>query len=287
MTTTSIVFSKDRALQLDLMINSVKMNLGIHKHMAVLYTCSKIEYEKSYEILKREHPDVLFVQQGLSFYHDLLTCLYAYNDKFITLFTDDNIVYRKSQTTPFDLDSIFHNTLIFCMSLRLGINTTKRDYGDGVLRNDNIPPSITGLGDRHMYWNRTSVLVGGYWAYPLSVDGHIYRREDISYMFHTMNGWPESTTVPQNPNALESYMQRFFFEYPIGMAAEKQSCVVNSPNNRVQNSHKNLFGTQYLHDIDYINQAYLKGVRINPAIFNNINITCPHQELNLLEGLSL
>ena len=60
---TSIVFSKDRPLQLDLCLQSIKKNFFADSRILVLYTTSK-GYDKSYEQLITEHPSVMFLKQS-------------------------------------------------------------------------------------------------------------------------------------------------------------------------------------------------------------------------------
>ena len=140
---TSIVFSKDRALQLDLTLNSIKSHIPctqyeypIHR-IDVLYTTSK-EHENSYQTLIKEHRDVNFVKQSASIFTDIKKLVDTSLDEHVCFFTDDNIVYRELSLTQEDIKLAFENQ-VSCISLRLGKNTVMRDYGDGVLRQDALP----------------------------------------------------------------------------------------------------------------------------------------------------
>ena len=81
-------------------------------------------------------------------------------------------------------------------------------------------------------------------------------------------------------------MQRFHFEVPAFMAAPIYSCVVNSPNNRVQSSHSdNLSGSVYPLVPYELNEQFQKGRRLNLDRINFGDIDCPHQEIDILKGL--
>ena len=69
------------------------------------------------------------------------------------------------------------------------------------------------------------------------------------------------------------------------MASLKTSCVVNSPNNRVQNTIKNRHGDEFSYDAQFLNEKFLGGYRINLDHIDFPEIVCPHQELDILKGL--
>ena len=305
---TSIVFSKDRPLQLDLCLQSIKKNFFADSRILVLYTTSK-GYDKSYEQLITEHPSVMFLKQSHNIFDDIQSIVSSkyfddmsetyravYSDPFedVTFFTDDDIIYKDLGITEEDVSLAFENDAC-CISLRLGANTTMRDYGDGVLRGDAVPSEVMRLGNL-LAWNRTSIPIGGYWAYPLSVDGHIFK---VSYMkkfldelcvlnTHYSNlGMPRAKHAwSQTPNEFESKLQRFFFDLPPLMTCTEYSAVVNSPNNRVQNTAANRSGDVYNYTALDLKDEFDEGRRIKLDDVTIENIVCPHQEINILEGLS-
>jgi hypothetical protein len=280
---TSIVFSKDRPLQLDLTLKSIKKNMPIVEHVTVIYTTSNHEdFILAYQKLISEHPGVKFVKQGDDIYKDILNNL---RYKYTIFFTDDDIVYRPCISTTKEVDEIMDIKEVFCISFRMGLNTTKRDFGDGTLKDDIVPGVYVSEDKNHIFWNRTSVPVGGYWSYPLSVDGHLFLTSDLRYMTHSINNFLVQAPTPETPNQFECFLQRFFFEYPAFMCAEKISCVVNSPNNRVQSDFANRFGDNFNYSPEYLNQLYLMGKRLNLEKFKELEIHSPHTELDLLNAI--
>ena len=302
---TSIIFSKDRALQLDLTLKTIKQNFVLCDSVVVLYKTSEQEHEESYENLKTEHPNVSFYKQSCSIFFDILSIINNSTSDYICFFTDDDIVYRKADITEDNLYQLFHladdsgePVDVVCLSLRLGLNTTKRDFGGGLL-DDKMPSSVlrpTSLLSSPLFlWGFTSLPAGGYWSYPLSVDGHIFKKETIltfcieleilNKHYENMGEPREKWCWKQNPNEFESKLQRFYFDVPNAMAALEISCVVNSPNNKVQNQIPNRFGNDFSYAAADLNNHYKSGKRLDVNNINFDNIVCPHQEIDILEGL--
>tara|TARA_R100001377_G_scaffold65014_1_gene40456 strand:+ start:211 stop:1092 length:882 start_codon:yes stop_codon:yes gene_type:complete len=290
---TSIIFSKDRALQLDLTLKTIGKNFDLCDDVIVIYKTSERQYKESYENLKAEHPNVSFYEQSHSLFVDILGIVSGAASNYVCFFTDDNIVYRKVSINNLQLNHVF-NSGASCLSLRVGVNTTQRDYGDGTLRNDNIPGEVFS-DPPFIVWNRTSIPTCGYWAYPLSVDGHIFKREtmlEFCIELEVLNKHYQHRGIPrenwcwsQTPNEFESKLQRFYFDLPVMMYALEQSCVVNSPNNRVQSYAENRSGDQFSYTPSELNHLYMSGKRLNVDKIDFSDIVCPHQEIDILEGL--
>jgi hypothetical protein len=289
---TSIIFSKDRALQLDLTLKTIRDNFSESSTTSVLYKTSSDKHDKSYENLKLEYPEVVFVKQSTSIFFDVMLLVNNSTTEYVCFFTDDDIVYNSVNISDDQLNNVF-NVGCCCLSLRLGINTIKRDYGDGVLRNDSVP-RYNSLPP-FIVWNRTGIPVGGYWSYPLSVDGHIFKKDvilgfctelEVLQRHYEYKGVPrEHWCWKQTPNEFEAKLQRFWFDLPPLMASFEHSCVVNSPNNRVQEHVENRSGDTFSYSATDLNEYYLNGKRLNVQKINFNNIVCPHQELDILKGL--
>lgn len=269
---TTIIFSKDRPLQLDLCLQSVSKN-WINEDIIVVFKDSSEKYLTAYEKLKTEHPKIIFVRQSCGFGDALKIAMsYCCNSRYIAFLTDDNIVYKKCNNNIEEIHSIMSIPDICCISMRMGLNITKRD-------NHNVPLPIFSKIGNYAVWNRTNYLAQSYWNYPLSLDGHIFRKETIYWIID------EIIYSSSGPNKLEQLMQRFFFEIPSFCACEMTSCVVNSPNNRVQDHFQNWHGQTYGYHQDNLLEIYENGDRIK---FENIlftGIDCPHKEVDILQGL--
>lgn len=279
----NIIFSKNRPLQLDLALQSIDKNWG--GNTVVIYDLSD-EYRKAYKQLQKDWQSVRFVDQNLSridkIVLDALIEGVSDGQKAVCFFTDDNIVYRPAHQYLYDK---IVNCRFACFSLRLGININMRDFGDGILREDSVP-QLNKYSEvpQTIFWNRTQIPPGGYWSYPLSVDGHIFNIETMLETIKEICSWDKEL---RTPNDLESILQRFWFEYPALMLCPVESCVVNSPNNRVQESVKNRSGDHYYVDPRKALKDFNDGKRlsIDSLIPSLPKIVSPHQELNLMESL--
>ena len=167
----------------------------------------------------------------------------------------------------------------------MGTNIVLRE-SHGQIFQDNLPPKeeVFYVFDDIIAWNRTSIPTGGYWSYPLSVDGHIFRKSDIVSFVDEIICWANNgccKKIKDTPNSFEAILQRFYFELPPLMASFDKSVVVNSPNNRVQDDFENYAGEKFSFSQEYLNQQYLDGYKIDFSSIDFSNIQCPHQELNL------
>lgn len=276
----TIIFSKDRPLQLDLTLQSLLKNFPQSTQISVLYKASDNNYLYAYRMLKENYlHDVKIISETELFsqiYKECHTSL-----PYVNFLTDDCIVYR-----PIVLDKGFENLIsdssVCCFSLRLGLNTKYRSH-DGVKFNDSIP-RFQKL-DEFLLWNRLSIPSGGYFSYPLSVDGHIYNRELMKTLVWKVKQVAEYVDdIPTNlwtPNTFESLLQKFFFDIPLTMICHEHSSVVNSPNNRVQKTHKNSFGQEFNYNQADLLQKYMGGFRLDLNSIDFSNIETPHQELKL------
>lgn len=283
---SSIIFSKDRALQLDLTLKSILQNFSQCNQITVITKCSKREHCDSYKILREEYKNISFVKQSDSIFRDISRCVSRVKNKYVSFFTDDNIVYREvglNYNGFNSLEDLFNLNDACCLSLRLGKNTVTRDYGDGVLRPDNVPPLA--WSDPYLLWNRTSIPPGGYWSYPLSVDGHIFKKQDMMRFCKELSILDKTLSFKQTPNEFEGKLQRFWFDIPPVMASLEYSCVVNSPNNRVQNHMQNWHGREFSYSPIKLNNMFRRGCRLDMEDIDFSDISCPHQEIDITKGL--
>lgn len=114
----AIIFSKDRPLQLDCLLRSIKKNLKEVNDIKVLY---KTKFVESYDKLKKRYPDVIFIEE--TFFHADFIRLVKESSKYIGLFVDDCILFREVDDIQ---DAFFDNVDI--VSLRLGANITKKEH---------------------------------------------------------------------------------------------------------------------------------------------------------------
>lgn len=289
---SSIIFSKNRPLQLDLCLKSLS-NLDMDYVPTVIYDCDE-EYREAYETLKQEHDGVEFWKQGKSLFRDVLNRIVTSDCDWTFFLTDDCIVYRKTAIlSDVVLTEIFKDPLVSSFSLRLGLNTNKRAYllGDNKIKMIDDPLrrfewQVVYRNNRGMVcYDRTQHLYGGYWNYPFSVDGHIYRTKDLFDWVDEVCYIEPIKKWKQTPNEFERSLQRFVQELPPFVIMNESSSVVNSPNNRVQDTITNINGHDFAFNARDLLKMYNAGHRINPEKIDFSEVFCAHMELNILEGL--
>ena len=189
----------------------------------------------------------------------------AIDDRLFTcFFTDDDIVYR-----PISSDLLFQldDETVLCFSLRLGKNLR-------VSYSRNRPMALRGdisLGEQFLKWKWTESPFD--FGYPLSLDGHIFRTEEIRYLTESISF--------QNPNTYEASLQTLTFPPRDYMTSYQHSVLVNSPNNIVQNVFPNRRAEVHAYSTRYLNSAYLAGNIIDIESIDFTNIIGCHQELFL------
>ena len=276
---TSIVFSKNRPLQLDLTIASIKKNFSDCDEVIVLHNNDE-QFRQAHHTLHNEHHDIFSWCQSYSLFKDVLHAIKVSKNNYICFFTDDDICFEKVPQTNYD--NIFAETNLQCLSLRMGLNITERSH-DNVTFPDK-PKHTQAHGD-FIFWSKTLHSYGSYWSYDLSVDGHIFRRTDMENMVDELCYLESRYKWDQTPNKFESALQRF---WPISanvMGSFTSSKVVNSPNNRVQDSHKNRSGDVFSYDSEFLLGRYMSGARIKLDCLDFSNIRCPHTEIDLIKGI--
>lgn len=273
---SALVFSKNRALQLDLLLNSIKQNFKQCAEIFVLFKTDD-KHKESYKILQKEHKYVTFVEQK-DFYSDIVNIISDAKYDSTVMFTDDDIVYRKIDIHPNILQQLQNNNFA-CFSLRLGMNITKRQIGTIFV--DELRP-IFGNNNGAMMWNRTEYSPFSYFGYPLSVDGHIFSTIKLYNIFADIEHSYKRYSFLETPNKLETLLQRFFFEIGHVMVCDRNSSVVNSPNNRVQEEYQNRAGDKHSYCEDHLLQLYMTGKRINLQDLDFSEVNCPHTEIKLV-----
>lgn len=261
----SIVFSKDRASQLHLLLSSLYKNAPGIFNINVLYTSSNEEFERGYEklkeICKENFWNVNFIKESNNFKEDVMNLLKS-EYKYTTFFTDDDVLFD-----AIDYETI-ENSLsqedIFCFSLRLGTNTTYC-YSE----NQNNQIVLSGEKDNYIFWDWQKSWYD--FGYPLSVDGHIFRTKEIYKLSKPINF--------SSPNYFEGGLQ-IYEDFPKKfMSSYKKSKLVGVPVNLVNNSHPNLNGQKYKFSTKYLNDNFLNEVFIKLDLMSFTDIIGAHQEI--------
>lgn len=240
----AIIFSKNRASQLLLLLESIDRHASSLFKISVLYKSTNDRFKDGYEIVKSKYPSVNWVEESNDFRSDLMSLFDE--SKYTCFFTDDDVFYQ-------DVSDDMLNRMgddVFCFSMRLGKNT-KRCY----TMNANNVLIVDREGDGYIYWDWTKHYLD--LGYPLSVDGHIFRTNEIRKMINKIQF--------HNPNTLEGNLQMFESLPREKMCAYETSRLVGVPNSPSNE--------------EYLNNKLLSGINIDINKMDFINIIGCHQEI--------
>ena len=218
----AIVFSKDRAAQLKLFLDSIFENANGIFNLNVFVEYTGDEYRKAYDLIVSDskYSDVNFIYPRDDFKERVIDVIKDKCDYF-TFFLDDDIIYNKVELADIT-NTIESDDDLVCFSLRLGENTTKC-YTLGA---DNVMHDMEINGDV-MKWDWTLHYLD--FGYPFSMNGHVFRRSDILKLVKKINF--------VNVEELEMGLFDFCDVFPRNMMASyTTSRLVNVPAGRVQQS---------------------------------------------------
>ena len=259
---TAVVWSKDRACQLDLLLTSLERNAPGVFSPKVLYRSTSSGHEHGYDLCRSRFPDVHFQFDGAAPAF-LARLLIDHGHDHACFFTDDSVLYRELPFFP-KLDS---RTL--CFSLRLGKNTT----WCYPLAKEQALPRLLSNGDM-LRWHWTDAEHD--FSYPASVDGHVFRSTALTA---ALRDCPTNA----NPNQIEEHLVKHFErDRRTLMAAYPHSCLVGIPVNTVSTTHRNRHGEQHSISPDFLLASYLRGERIDLDALDFSDVRGAHQEIELV-----
>lgn len=241
-----LVFSRDRAAQLDLLLRSLDRHAEPERTVTIWYA-STPAFRDGYKALAVAP----FTEEKGDFDHHLRSALTNCHDDTVTFFCDDDIMFGSSRYPP----SWLLEEDVLTVSLRLGKQNAQMPLPEGfpIWEWQGLP--------RHDF------------GFPASVDGHTFRVSDVLKMI----GEEE---IP-NPTMLETVMALRVESLgrPL-MACYENQCLVGVPVNRVSPSSGVEHGRIWPQTTAGMNERFLAGQRIDlDAIdFSQVN-SCHHEFL--------
>lgn len=252
----TIVFSKNRAMQLHALLFSYFHYTRNAGPVKVIFTCSTGRHFEAYRILQEELKElpIEFVKET-DFPVQLKKMVKSIDADRIFFMTDDGIFLDH-----FDLnDCLQYNPLEYIFSLRLGKDFT---FCYSHNRKQEIP-TFNGTERQLLHtWVWADLENSPDWSYPLSVDATIFWRKEIDTILDLI--------AFKSPSSLESQMQLYvdLFKNREGVCYTKTK-YVNVPCNIVQNEFNNI--TTGTFSTDDLLQKFLNGQRINWEKLGNLN----------------
>ena len=258
-----IIFSKDRPLQLHMLLKSMIHYASPSIDPYIIYNASNEKFNNAYEEFFHENKNFfnMAINDNKGFYKTLIDLLKNINSTKIIFFVDD--IFFKNNLKWADVSCYDCKKVI--PSLRLSPNL---NFCYTVNDVQILPPLIRKDNKIFWYWHE-----GDYdWGYPLSLDGNIYDRQEILKLIISLEF--------DTPNTLELSMQVYRKEFlkRIGVCF-LESIIVNNPINRVQADIPNLHGG--LHQ-DYLLEIWNEKKRINFSKYKGFVNVSAHQELEYI-----
>lgn len=259
---TAIVFSKNRPIQLHALLESMFLNTNMPKeNVHVLYKADH-EYIWPMEELKLAFPEVNFHPE-FDFRTQTMDLVNKAKSQ-VVFFTDDDVFKDKVDFRTV-LQVLELNHQVFCFSLRLGKHL---DFCYSTQQPQGVPQGHT--KDSFFFWNWKGTDWD--WNYPLSVDGHVFRREELKTCISKAGPW-------KSPNTFEGSLSHVHPQIPHPqMACFVSSKVFNIPHNRVQSEVSNVFGGGSENDLL---KLWNEKKKIDISTFQGLKNKSAHQLVDL------
>ena len=250
-----LIFSKNRAMQLDLLLRSIKKNCPVF-HPYIVFKTTSDEFQRGYDKLidRMILPATWKVETSIR--EDLLHFLGGY--ELFGIATDDCVFYKRLDLKKEEVERYLDDET-FCVSLRMGLNNKIQNYQTGkeqlkiehyeCLNREPFEQGKT-IG-QFIKWHWKSYPPHSNPGYPMGQDGHIFRSRDWLELFKSKIGF---TNMRDVESGMVNHRMDIMKEY---MVAPKHSVLVNIPANNMQEPIiENQFNS---HSAEELNERYLKG----------------------------
>ena len=243
-----IIWTRDRAMQCDLLLRSAEKFFKSIGKIFVLYHATNMDYDQGYTRLMYTHKDKNYIfMPEANFKNDLMDILNLSETEYILGNSDDNIFIDKCDLKKYKMP---FNTVAFSLRLGKGFNFC-------------LPAKLK--MDEPKYYEDNGKIIKWEWItgddrvcyyYPHPVDSNIYRREWWIDFIKNANF--------KNPCSLEVFMNdNRQYEKPFMQAFIKPKLISISANETGQGAN-NIHGGQGLKEL---NDRWLSGEIIDEKDF--------------------
>jgi glycosyltransferase involved in cell wall biosynthesis len=265
----TVLFSKDRPLQLDAALRSLELIGGYTTGgpPIVLYTTSGSDFESAYRVLRLQHPNVTF-RREVNFKLDLIQILADID--YILFMVDDTLITARLPL-PEAVQRLEDHRDLIGFSFRLGRNTNYCYPADA----RQALPDFSALqkGELSYDWKTGEHDFG----YPLEVSASLYRSCDIRPLLGWLPYW--------NPNSLESELAAsldVLRQRRPRLACPEQSVAVSVPANLVQTEWSNRASSDEKLGAADLLRRFERGERLDIGAYRALVPHASHQELGFV-----
>jgi hypothetical protein len=259
----TILWSKNRAAQLDLTLNTYKKYFKDWREqkLNVIYTFSNTFFEQGYNIVKKHHPEFNWVRET-NFRQDTLNCYNNADEKYTSFLVDDDVFVDSFSLDDKEFKEFDSSEDVACLSCRIA------PYVNFCYTQNQPQPQPQFVSKNK--WNWLNAVHD--WGYPFSVASfHIFRKSDLSFI----NNMPFTFA-----NTFEGNMDKAkLFHRPYMLCYDHSKCICTT-NNRVQSENANRF--ENTDPIDQLNMYFVMGKRLNTEVNNYATINMCHGPLKYI-----
>lgn len=262
--TANILFSLNRPIQVYATLESYFKYMKNPAHVYVIYGVTDEKFTPAYnELIEafKGYPVTFFKET--KFRDTLIDVLESIKEDNLVFMTDDDIFTREYDMAEF----LKFDPLIEIPTLRLAPYFT-RSYTMNV---DQLPPQNLKKSKNHtgmFEWEWSHKECGNEWAYPMSVEMHLFDTKEITAMTKSLKF--------KAPNTYEGMLMMYcsYVKNRKGLCYAEQF-LFNNPCNKVQTENNNFAG-----DItpEFLLEKWNEGLKIDIEPFHHIRTKAPHEE---------
>lgn len=274
-----LIFSKDRACQLDLLLRSIKDNFKELKNIGIIYKYSNNNFKIGYEKIIQLYSDINWIEET-NFFNNFKNYINNIKEKYTLILVDDEVVIRNFNIEGFlnflNLDSNLH-----CISLRMH-SKLNYSYASKIY---SPPPSFFETyhsinSDQIAYsWNWNHYLIDSGteysdWSYPSCINTHIYTTIFLKNIL--------TEIYFNNPNILEASIHQLKNYFKEKILFFEKAKTISIPNNLTQTVFKNICGNKEEYSLESLNEKYINNYEINTKNLYNLDVNSCHYEIDYL-----
>ncbi len=267
-----IIISKDRAMQLDLLLRSSDKHCGdLFDETIVVYNASTTEFQKGYDKIQQLWPSVKMIPEN-DFEPAYRKAVEESLHPILCILSDDCLFYKNVSDYNDQIREVIKREDVF--SFILGIGGNSRYSGTtGVWYK---MPEFTKHRDI-LTWDWKTADKGEFQC-PIMLAANFYKREDYISCLEIEFNCPSYLEY----NMQQKWQKQRKAEMKDLCACLEKQTLVHSLNNRVQDDFKNLSGAEFPFTTITLNSTYLSGKMVDLEALDFSEVNGLHKEIDLI-----